>query len=247
VEVKIMEPTSPGAPELAHVDLYWLPLGSGGARCVRGSGRLFEAIVARHQHRDMQDLYHSALQVQLGGDRFVIEMAPVWSMDAPNRGVVAEGAVGLPWLGRYRLFRYEVRCWRGGVIPDVADAVASPRRLSTDRIRARRLLDLVPAFPTATWGRDDLGTGDMWNSNSLISWLLARSGHRMDAVAAPAHGRAPGWAAGVVVASRQRTATAAVTQVTQPVAWASVTSATDPDQLTSGPAPRTDETTSRIA
>lgn len=39
------------------VDLYWLPLGAGG-RCVRINGRVFEAVVARHERRNC-DLYHS--------------------------------------------------------------------------------------------------------------------------------------------------------------------------------------------
>ena len=43
----------------------------------------------------------------------------------------------------------------------------------------------------------------MWNSNSLTAWLLARSGHRMDAISPPAQGRAPGWHAGLTVAARQ--------------------------------------------
>ena len=186
----------------AHVDLYWLPLGAGAVATVRWSGRLYEAIAARHDHRGVCDLYHSALQVHLGDDRFVIEMAPVWGNKQPDRGVVAEGAVGLPWLGHSRFFRYEVRRWLGGVIPDVAAAVASPQRLSTDPTLARRVLELVPAFPTVTWGRDELGTGEMWNSNSLIAWLLARSGHHPDLIALPTRGRAPGWSAGLVVATR---------------------------------------------
>jgi hypothetical protein len=111
--------------------------------------------------------------------------------------------VGLPWLGRSRLFRYEVRRWRNGIIPDIAEAVASPQRLSTDIVHAQRVLDLVPAFPTVTWGRDELDTGEMWNSNSLIAWLLARSGHQTEVVDPPAHGRAPGWSAGLVVATRE--------------------------------------------
>jgi hypothetical protein len=45
----------------------------------------------------------------------------------------------------------------------------------------------------------------MWNSNSLISWLVARSGLDVDAVHPPAGGRAPGWRAGVLVARRQET------------------------------------------
>lgn len=186
----------------ASVDLYWLPLGAG-ADVVRWNGRVYEAAVALRQHRDACDLYHAALQVQLDGDRFVIEMAPVWDRNEPDRGVVAEGAVGLPWLGRSRWFRYEVRRWRNGTIPDIAYAVDSPRRLSANRAQARQVLDLAPTFPTVTWGRDELRTGDMWNSNSLIAWLLARSGHDTDAAQPPTRGRAPGWSAGLAVAARQ--------------------------------------------
>lgn len=193
----------------ASVDLYWLPLGAGEALpVVRWNGRIFEALVAAHEHRPRCDLYHSALEVQVDGRRFVIEMVPVWGNKEPDRGVVCEGAVGLSGLGRSRLFRYEVRRWCGGVIPDVADAVGSPRRVSVDRELARRILALVPVFPTAVWGRDEQRTGEMWNSNSLISWLLARSGHDVDSPAASAHGRAPGWSAGLVVAARKASAEA---------------------------------------
>ena len=86
---------------------------------------------------------------------------------------------------------------------DVAEAVNSPMRLSEASAPARRLLSLVPDFPTVTWGRDELHTGDMWNSNSLVSWLLERSGHDTDLVHPPPRGRAPGWAAGLVVARLQ--------------------------------------------
>jgi hypothetical protein len=50
--------------------------------------------------------------------------------------------------------------------------------------------------------RDELRTGEMWNSNSVISWLLTRAAIDVAAVAPPAGGRAPGWAAGVAVARR---------------------------------------------
>ena len=60
------------------------------------------------------------------------------------------------------------------------------------------------AFPTFTWGRDELGTGEMWNSNSLIAWLLARRGLQADLVSLPADGRAPGWSAGLVAAAVRR-------------------------------------------
>jgi hypothetical protein len=43
--------------------------------------------------------------------RFVIEMTPVPDRRGQQRGVVAGGAVGSRWLGRFRLFQYEVRRW----------------------------------------------------------------------------------------------------------------------------------------
>ncbi|GAB3843971.1 hypothetical protein [Dactylosporangium cerinum] len=174
----------------ASVLLYWLPLGAGG-RSVRFNGRMFEAVVARNEHRAVRDLYHSALEVHLGDDRFVVEMTPAWSTPAADRGVVLEGPVGTRWLGRFAAFRYEIRRWHMGVIPDIADAVGGPRQVSRNPVRARRLLELVPAVPAVTWGRDELRTGDMWNSNSLTAWLLARSDHHTDDLGPPASGRAP--------------------------------------------------------
>ena len=191
-----------GSRSSASVTLLWLPLGAGG-HVVRLNGRAFEAVDAALHGRRRCDLYHSALEVRLGDERFVIEQAPVWNNTAPQRGVVCEGPVGSRWLAHSRLFRYEVRRWRDGVIPDAAEAVASPRVLSCDPAQARRVLELVPEVPRATWGRDELETGDMWNSNSLVSWLLTRSGHDTHAIALPPDGRAPGWEAGLVVADRQ--------------------------------------------
>ena len=185
------------------VDLYWLPLGAGG-RFVRMNGRIFEALASHHDGRPALDLYHSAIEVHLGGDRFVIEMGPEPRGDPAARGAVSRGAVGMPLLGRLRLFRYEVRCALGGAIPDIAEAVGGPQRVSQNDDQARRILELVPRFPNATWGRDDLRTGEMLNSNSLTSWLLACSGHQMDTITCPAHGRAPGWAAGLTLAARQQ-------------------------------------------
>jgi hypothetical protein len=45
--------------------------------------------------------------------------------------------------------------------------------------------------------------GEMWNSNSVISWLLVRSGVPMDGIEAPGQGRAPGWDAGIAIATRK--------------------------------------------
>jgi hypothetical protein len=185
----------------AAVDLYWLPLGAGG-HFVRLNGRIYEALVARFQRRPAYHLYHSALQVELPEAKFVIEQAPVHDWSGKDRGVVAEGAVGSQWAGRFRIFRYEIRLWRGGHIPDVAEAVDSPRRLTNDEARGRRVLDAVRQIPTPVWGRDQLATGEMWNSNSVIAWTLARSGIDTESIQPPAGGRAPGWHAGLVVAER---------------------------------------------
>ena len=192
----------PTSPVSSAIDLYWLPLGAGG-HFVRLNGRIFEWLAARLEHRDRCDLYHSALDVHVPEERFVIEQAPAWG-EGGERGVVAEGAVGTRVAGRLRLFRYEIRRWRDGVIPDISEAVESPQRLSDDADRARRLLELVPHVPTPVWGRDELQTGEMWNSNSLISWLITRSDLDVESVNRPVGGRAPGWSAGIVVAKRQR-------------------------------------------
>jgi len=194
----------PQATELgAGVDLYWLPLGAGG-HSVRLNGRVFEAMVARREGRPRLDLYHSALVVHVPPDgRFAIEQGPAGRGDGSARGVVSGGAVGSRWLGRFRLFRYELRCWRDGVIADLAEAVDSPCLLTSDAGSAQRVLDAAPAVPTAVWGRDELDTGEMWNSNSVIAWLLARSGIAVDSIEPPAGGRAPGWQAGLAVARRE--------------------------------------------
>ena len=182
------------------VDLYWIPLGAG-AHVVRVSGKLFEAVSALVQGRGRCDLYHSALVVHVPEGRFVIEQAPVLDLHGEQRGVVAEGSVGTRWAGRFRRFRYEIRCWREGRIPDVHEAIASPVRLSDDLTLSRRIIDLLPSVPTPVWGRDELDAGEMWNSNSVISWVLARSGADIATVHPPTRGRAPGWDAGLVVAA----------------------------------------------
>jgi hypothetical protein len=158
--------------------------------------------MAGYERRNALDLYHSALEVRASDDTYVIEMGPEWTGSPTDRGAVCGGPVGLRWLGHWRFFRYEVRCARDGIIPDIAEAVGGRQRVSRDTDQAQRVLDLVPLFPAATWGRDELHTGEMLNSNSLTAWLLARSGHDMDAIEMPPHGRAPGWSAGLVLAER---------------------------------------------
>jgi hypothetical protein len=186
------------------VDLYWLPLGAGG-HFVRLIGMVYEELAASRGKRPRRSLYHSALVVTVPAGVFVIEQAwPIARGDSVQRGVAAEGSVGTQGARSLRFLRYEIRCWRDGVIADVDEAVASPQRLSDDVVTARRFLELVSTVPTPVWGRDELAAGEMWNSNSLISWLIARSGLDVDSVRPPIGGRAPGWDAGIVVARRNQ-------------------------------------------
>ena len=185
------------------VDLYWIPLGAG-SPVVQTSGRIFEAAAARLQRRSACDLYHAALQVFTDDGRFAIEQAPVPDRDGPSRGVVASGPVGLRAVGALRLFRYEVRCWRDGEIPDLGAAIDSPVRLSDRSQDARRIIDVLPSIPTPVWGRDEANTGEMWNSNSVIAWALTRSGFDARSLRPPLGGRAPGWQAGCLVAGADR-------------------------------------------
>jgi hypothetical protein len=133
------------------IDIYWLPVGAGG-HSVRLNGRVFESLAARPAHHRPLDLYHAALEVHLDGARYTIEMTPIPDGNGAARGVVGEGPVGSRLLRRLRWFRYELRCWRDGIIADVAEAVASPQRISDGGIAAKRLLELVPHIPKAVWG-----------------------------------------------------------------------------------------------
>jgi len=161
-------------PDEAYLDLWWLPLGAGG-HVVRWNGRIYERLRA----------------------------APVWSERAPGRGVQVEGPVGSRRLGGLRAFRYEVRCWPEGRIPDADEAVDSPVRITEEPGRVEAVLALVARCPAYTWGRDELHCGDMWNSNSLVAWLLAATGEDMAGVRPPSGGRAPGWDAGLTLARAQ--------------------------------------------
>jgi hypothetical protein len=194
-------PAAAPASTGAAVDLSWLPLGAG-ASVVRFNGRVYEAIRARRERRVPAALYHAALEVRTPEGRFVVELAPVPDGDGSARGVLLEGPVGSRALARFRVFRYELRCWPDGRIPDLEFAVDSPRRLAEDPDLARRVLGNLRHVPPAVWGRDEQRAGEMWNSNSVISWALVRSGITMEHAGPPRGGRAPGWDAGIVVARR---------------------------------------------
>ena len=187
------------------VDLYWIPLGAGG-HSVRFNGIVYETISSRIQRRPRCDVYHTALEIRMPGGLYAVEMTPVPNRRGWERGVVAEGAVGTRWAGRLRIFRYEIRRWCDGVIPDLSYAVAGPTRVTDDPAVAHRIFDLLPSTPTPTWGRDELRAGEMWSCNSIVSWVLTRAGLDSDAIPLPPHGRAPGWDAGIEVARRRTSA-----------------------------------------
>jgi len=166
---------------------------------VKHTSRWWELMEAARQHRQPAPLFHAALELVDQGAGFVIEMAPAWGVPAAERGVVATGPVGSARLGRSRLFRYEVRCWPDGTIPDRQWSVGAPILLTEDQRIVHDILERVRQVPIRTWGRSVPPTGDMWNSNSLIAWLLAGVGISTE-LRPPDGGRAPGWDAGLALA-----------------------------------------------
>lgn len=194
-------PSRSAEPRRPGIDLFWIPLGAGGNGFVRANGRVYEACKARLEKRRPLALVHTALEVRTARGRFVVENAwPSPDADTGSRGVVVEGPVFSRRLARFRPFCYEVRCWQDGVIADADAAVGGPRSLSTDPLPAERLLDLAAAVPPLIWGRDQLRAGEMWNSNSVIAWLLGRTGFPVVEIRPPAGCRAPGWQAGIAAA-----------------------------------------------
>ena len=182
------------------MDLYWIPLGAGG-HFVRLNGKMYEALSARRGGRAPQELYHSALEVRLPEGWWVIEMAwPIPKGPGTERGAVVECPVFWNRAARWRWLRYEIRCWHNGSIPDIRYAIGDPVRVSGRAATARRVLTLAAMVPPLVWGRDAFDTGDMWNSNSCIAWLLECGGIETSHVHPPNGGRVPGWDAGVMAA-----------------------------------------------
>ena len=65
------------------------------------------------------------------------------------------------------------------------------------------VMQVLAEVPPLVWGRDEVRVGDMWNSNSVVAWALARTGHDMGTIRPPPGGRAPGWRAGLELARLQ--------------------------------------------
>ena len=183
------------------VDLYWIPLGAGG-RLVRFNGR------CSRRSPPLAGTGHDATSTTRSSSSRSTATA---TRSSWRRRPTAIGSAGGWWRRGPSGAAISAGCpcsatrsvsWRGGTIGDLGEAVGGPRRLSRDPGLARRLLDLVPAVPAARLGADKLHTGEMWNSNSVIAWLIAGAGVATELVAPPAHGRAPGWQAGLAVARR---------------------------------------------
>lgn len=188
---------------MSRIDLYWIPVGAGGREIVRICARLYEIVAAALQRRKPQALFHTALVITGGSARRVVECAwPAPDDDLSSRGVVAVGPVFTRGLGKLRIFRYEVRCWDDGVIADLGYATRS-LRISADDATVERVVAAVASVPNHCWGRDVLSTGEMWNSNSVISYALAIAGVPVADIEMPAGGRAPGWISGIAAAVRE--------------------------------------------
>jgi hypothetical protein len=67
----------------------------------------------------------------------------------------------------------------------------------------RCVVELAPTPDRDDSDRGVVAEGAMWNSNSLISWLIAAGGLD-DSMQPPAGGRAPDWNAGLVLGRRHR-------------------------------------------
>lgn len=186
----------------SFVDLYWLPVGAGTMSRVRAvSLGCWEAVAAALSRRPRAKLVHSALKLRpADGITRTVEMTPVFQGEAVAPAMT--GPVGFRWAGRSRFFRYQLTVQPIDALPDEAWTVVSAR-LTADGNAAERVLALAPGVPAYTWGRRARGTSEMWTSDSAIAWILVRAGIDLDGVTPPAGSRAPGWYAGIQVASRK--------------------------------------------
>lgn len=181
--------------------IWWIPVGAGG-HVVRYCSQTWGLIHAAMARRAPRPLFHAALEVRVDTVRYVIEMTPAWGMSpGVDRGVVGTGPVGLQVLGRLRFFRYEVRCWPDGELPGRGWAQCGDAPVSQDAAVARTLVSRSGTVPLLTWGRSVPGARDMWNSNSVVAWLLTIAGADVSAVVPPDGGWAPGWQAGIAKAA----------------------------------------------
>ncbi|MFN0095920.1 MAG: hypothetical protein ACKVVT_14235 [Dehalococcoidia bacterium] len=185
---------------MCAVELYWIPVAAGTPRAQRASLWLWEAFEAARARRPRATLYHSALKLHAGdGVTRTLELTPEF-IGTPEPPIVV-GAVFSKPLARWRLFRYQLRELTVERLPDEGWAVASPVCLSEEVAAVERVLRLAPSVPPHTWGRRLHGMKEMWTSDSAISWLLGTAGVDLTGVRPPPGGRAPGWDAGIRLAT----------------------------------------------
>ncbi|KAJ8139752.1 hypothetical protein OY671_007048, partial [Metschnikowia pulcherrima] len=154
----------------------------GGGHVVRRTSAAWERAAASLARRRPRRSFHAASGSRCDGLPYVVEMTPAWGGPPCDRGVVVTGPVGSRPSGRSRWFRYEVRCWAHGAIPDREHAVGPPVLVTRDAAAVARISRAVRGVPPLTWGRRPPGGGEMWNSNSLVAWSLARAGLATDHV-----------------------------------------------------------------
>ena len=131
------------------VELHWLPLGRGRILRaaqrprLRGGGRAVGGRAPSATCTTRRSPCTATAPVT------VVEMTP--STGGPpgpdaRRGGGGAGrrAAGSPAL---RVLRYEIRCWRDGMIGDIDEAVGDPLRLSDDAEVARRIIAPAPQVP----------------------------------------------------------------------------------------------------
>lgn len=189
-------PGGGGDPDCpCYVRLYWVPVGGTSITDVLDfiANRLID-------NPDGKTIYHSALEIQFpeGGEcrRFVIELTE--SEDDPAEKARVGETVEHNIFGP---FNYTIRLFRNGEVEDQVNAQA-PITLSNDCRIASNIAALVAAeeVPDLDYG-EKIGTRsgatDRWTSNSVISWLLQRTGLNPGGIFPPDGGIAPGWDAGL--------------------------------------------------
>jgi len=182
----------------SKVELFWLPVGAG-THFQRASLIAYDWLLAHIARRPRAAFVHAALKVRLEGRTHTLELMPV-----PRRQETAPlitGPVGLRIAGRLRMFRYQLLCQEASTLPDERWAIESPNVIGRGAAFAETILSIAAQVPAHTWGRRVAGTTEMWTSDSAISWLLCRAGVDIREINPPSQTQAPGWAAGIQVAS----------------------------------------------
>ena len=195
-EAVVMEPGP------AAVELYWLPLGAGGHSVqvqrprLRGPGR-----GARPAALDLiSTTRHYASVSPREGSSSNRRLFPIGV--AANVASSSRGRSAADGLGDFACFVTRSGSGLAARFPTSRRPLTARETTERRRDTGRRVLARAEEVPPLTWGRDEMRTGEMWNSNAVIAWVLSRSGIDAAQVMPPRGGRAPGWNAGLAVAQR---------------------------------------------